>query len=363
MTQIIASMQQLTELRDRVRAEQTAWKAAGNKQIRICMGAGCIASGADQVKQAIETELQRSGAQDRVSIIGTGCLGPCSAGPTLKIDEVFYENVKPQDASDLVHEHVLRGQIVSRLTHRRPDGRKVPNAAEMDFFRRQAKIVLRNCGVIDPQQIEDYIARDGYMALAQVVTSNAPERVIETLRTSGLRGRGGAGFPTWRKWKLTRESAGETKYAVCNADEGDPGAFMDRSVLEGDPHSVIEGMAIAAHTIGAARGYIYVRAEYPLAVARLKTAIAQAQECGILGKNIFGSGFDFDLEIRMGSGAFVCGEETALMTSIEGNRGEPRPRPPFPAQKGLWDKPTLLNNVETYANVPAIILQLSLIHI
>ena len=362
MSQIIASMQELTELRERVRAEQAAWKAAGNKQVRVCTGAGCIASGSEQVKQAIEAELPRSGAQGRVSVIGTGCLGPCSAGPTLKIDEVFYENVKPQDASVLVQEHVLRGQIVSRLTHRRPDGRKVPNAAEMDFFKRQAKIVLRNCGIIDPQRIEDYIARDGYMALAQVVTSNEPEKVIETLRTSGLRGRGGAGFPTWRKWKLTRDSAGtglsgdNGKYAVCNADEGDPGAFMDRSVLEGDPHSVIEGMAVAAHTIGASHGYIYVRAEYPLAVARLKTAIAQAQQRGILGKNIFGAGFDFDVEIRMGSGAFVCGEETALMTSIEGNRGEPRPRPPFPAEQGLWGKPTLLNNVETYANVPSIVL-------
>ncbi len=363
MSQIIATPQQLNELRDRVRAEQAAQKAAGHKQVRICMGAGCIASGAGQVKQAIEAELQRCGVHDGVSVIGTGCLGPCSAGPTLMIDDVFYENVKPQDGSSLVNEHVLRGQIVSRLTHRRPDGRKVANVAEMDFFKRQTKIVLRNCGLIDPQRIEDYIARDGYQALAKVVAANLPNDVIETMRVSGLRGRGGAGFPTWRKWKLTRESAGDVKFVVCNADEGDPGAFMDRSVLEGDPHSVLEGMAIAAHTIGASRGYIYVRAEYPLAVARLKIAIAQAQERGILGKNIFGSAafsagrpWDFDLEIRMGSGAFVCGEETALMTSIEGNRGEPRPRPPFPAQQGLWGKPTLLNNVETYANVPAIIL-------
>ena len=356
MTPILATPQQLNELRDRVRSEQAAKKAAGHKLVRICMGAGCIASGAAQVKQSIEDELERRGIHDGVSVIGTGCLGPCSAGPTLMIDDVFYEDVKPQDGSSLVNEHILRGQIVSRLTHRRPDGRKVANAAEMDFFKRQAKIVLRNCGVIDPQRIEDYIARDGYQALAKVVSTNLPQEVIETMRVSGLRGRGGAGFPTWRKWKLTRESAGDTKFAVCNADEGDPGAFMDRSVLEGDPHSVIEGMAIAAHTIGATRGYIYVRAEYPLAVQRLKIAIAQAQERGILGKNIFGSGFEFDLEIRMGSGAFVCGEETALMTSIEGNRGEPRPRPPFPAQQGLWGKPTLLNNVETYANVPAIIL-------
>jgi NADH-quinone oxidoreductase subunit F len=356
MTRIIANSEELTALRNSVRAEQTRKAQAGHKQIRICMGAGCIASGADGVKTAIDEELTRRGLQDRVSVIGTGCLGPCSAGPVLCVDQVFYENVKPQDGTEIVAEHVANGRVVTRLTHRRADGRHVANAAEMDFFRRQKKIVLRNCGVVDPQQIDDYIARDGYQALANVLSSGDPHKVVETMRVSGLRGRGGAGFPTWRKWKLTREAKGEQKYAVCNADEGDPGAFMDRSVLEGDPHSVIEGMAIAGHTIGATMGYIYVRAEYPLAVARLKTAIAQAQEYGILGKNIFGSGFDFNLEIRMGSGAFVCGEETALMTSIEGNRGEPRPRPPFPANKGLWGKPTLLNNVETYANVPAIIL-------
>ena len=284
MSQIIATPQQLSELRDRVRAEQAAQKAAGHKQVRICMGAGCIASGAEQVKQSIEAELERSGVHDGVSVIGTGCLGPCSAGPTLMIDDVFYENVKPQDGSALVNEHVLRGQIVSRLTHRRPDGRKVANAAEMDFFKRQAKIVLRNCGVIDPQRIEDYIARDGYQALAKVVANNLPEEVIETMRVSGLRGRGGAGFPTWRKWKLTRESAGDVKFAVCNADEGDPGAFMDRSVLEGDPHSVIEGMAVAAHTIGASRGYIYVRAEYPLAVAAVEDRHRPGPGAGHLGQ-------------------------------------------------------------------------------
>jgi NADH-quinone oxidoreductase subunit F len=245
---------------------------------------------------------------------------------------------------------------VERLTHKRPDGRAVPNAADMDFFKRQKKIVLRNCGSLDPQRIEDYIARDGYQGLAKALAENNAEGLIETLRASGLRGRGGAGFPTWRKWKFTREAAGDPKYVVCNADEGDPGAFMDRSVLEGDPHSVIEGMAIAGHTVGARRGYIYVRAEYPLAVERLRIALAQARQRGLLGTNILGAGFDFDLEIRMGSGAFVCGEETALLTSIEGNRGEPRSRPPFPAVQGLWGKPTVLNNVETYANVPAIVL-------
>ena len=225
----------------------------------------------------------------------------------------------------------------------------------MDFFKRQIKTVLRNCGQIDPQRIEDYIARDGYQALAKTLSQNKPEAILDEMKLSGLRGRGGAGFPTWRKWLFTRSANGDAKYVVCNADEGDPGAFMDRSVLEGDPHSVMEGMMIAAHTVGAKRGYIYVRAEYPLAVERLKIALKQARECGLMGKNILGSGFEFELEIRMGSGAFVCGEETALLTSIEGNRGEPRPRPPFPAQSGLWGKPTVLNNVETYANVPAII--------
>jgi NADH-quinone oxidoreductase subunit F len=356
MTHILANVEQLSALRDALRAEQARLADAGHKQVRLCMGASCIASGADRVKAAIEAELERCGWKDRVTVVGTGCLGPCSAGPTLMVDKVFYENLKPQDGATIVAEHIVKGQVVERLTHRRADGRNVAQASEMDFFKRQRKVVLRNCGVVDPLRIEDYIASDGYQALAKVLLENDAEKVFETMRVSGLRGRGGAGFPTWRKWKLTRQAEGDQKYAVCNADEGDPGAFMDRSVLEGDPHSVIEGMAIAAHTIGASMGYIYVRAEYPLAVERLKIAVAQARERGMLGKNILGTGFDFDLELRMGSGAFVCGEETALMTSIEGNRGEPRPRPPFPAQKGLWGKPTLLNNVETYANVPAIIL-------
>ncbi|MCE5302868.1 MAG: NADH-quinone oxidoreductase subunit NuoF [Planctomycetaceae bacterium] len=357
MTQIIANAKALATLREALRAEQARQQAAGHQQIRLCMGAGCIASGSLKLREALEKELADRQMQDRVSIVGTGCLGPCSAGPVLMIDDVFYERVVPQDAADLVAEHLGRGRIVERLTHKRPDGRAVPNTADMDFFKRQTKIVLRNCGRIDPQRIEDYIARDGYKALADVLTQNNPEAVIETMRASGLRGRGGAGFPTWRKWRFTRDAQGDVKYVVCNADEGDPGAFMDRSVLEGDPHSVIEGMAIAAFTIGAHKGYIYVRAEYPLAVERLKIALTQARQCGLLGTNLFGSGFDFDLEIRMGSGAFVCGEETALMTSIEGNRGEPRPRPPFPAVQGLWGKPTVLNNVETYANVPAILLR------
>lgn len=362
MSKIINNVKQLDQLRDDVREAAKKLSAGGHHTIRICMGASCIASGSLEIKKALESELERQGIADKVLIVETGCQGPCASGPVLVVDGVFYEQVKPQDAHDLVAEHIVKGRLVERLTHKRPDGRQVSRADEMDFFRRQTKIVLRNCGEIDPQKIEDYIARDGYQSLAKVLAGangngDVADAVIETLKTSGLRGRGGAGFATWLKWKFTREAQGEVKYVVCNADEGDPGAFMDRSVLEGDPHSVIEGMAIAARTVGAKSGFIYVRAEYPLAIARLKIALAQARERGLLGKNILGSGFDFELEIRMGSGAFVCGEETALLTSIEGNRGEPRPRPPFPAQKGLWGKPTLLNNVETYANVPAIILK------
>ena len=250
MTQRIANISELTTLRDAIRAEQAKQAAAGHKQIRICMGASCIASGALKVQAALQNELADRNLQERVSIMGTGCLGPCSGGPALMINSVFYEHLRPQDAKEIVTEHLGRGRIVERLTHKRPDGRALPHAADMDFFRRQKKIVLENCGEIDPQRIEDYIARDGYQALAKALTENQPEAVVETLRVSGLRGRGGAGFPTWRKWKFTREAAGERKFVVCNADEGDPGAFMDRSVLEGDPHSVIEGMVIAGHTVG-----------------------------------------------------------------------------------------------------------------
>ena len=354
MTQTIANVKELTALRNAVRAEKAKLSAEGHKQIRICMGASCIASGARKVRAALEKELVDRQMQQRVSIVGTGCLGPCSGGPVLMIDDVFYEKLRPQDAKEIVTEHLGRGRVVERLSHKRPDGRAVANAVDMDSSSVEEDRV-GNCDLVDPR-IEDYIARDGYQALANVLTRNDAEMVIETMRVSGLRGRGGAGFPTWRKWKFTREAAGEKKFVVCNADEGDPGAFMDRSVLEGDPHSVIEGMVIAAHTVGARMGYIYVRAEYPLAVERLKIALAQAKDRGLLGQNILGAHFDFDVEIRMGSGAFVCGEETALLTSIEGNRGEPRPRPPFPAVQGLWGKPTVLNNVETYANVPAIVL-------
>lgn len=354
---IIANVEQLNALRVYTRAEKEEAKAAGQKQVRVCMGASCIASGSDRVKAALQEEIEEQGLGNKVALIDTGCMGPCSGGPVVMIDDVFYQQVQPEDGRDLVMEHLVKGRVVERLTYKRPDGRNVHKAADLDFFRRQTKVVLRNCGEIDPTRIEDYIAADGYQALAKVLTAKNPDAVLETLKTSGLRGRGGAGFKTWLKWKFTRDAAADIKYVVCNADEGDPGAFMDRSVLEGDPHSVIEGMAIAAATVGAQKGFVYVRAEYPLAVQRLRIALEQAKQRGLLGKNILGTGFDFDLEIRMGSGAFVCGEETALLTSIEGNRGEPRPRPPFPAVKGLWEKPTLLNNVETYANVPSILLK------
>jgi NADH-quinone oxidoreductase subunit F len=355
MTQRIANASELSALRDAVRSQESTAAAAGRKTIRLCVGASCIASGSLKIKESLERELAERGMTENVAIVGVGCLGPCSGGPSLTIGDVFYEQLSPNDAKDIVVEHLGRGHVVERLTHKRADGRAMPNAADMDFFKRQKKILLRNCGTIDPQRIDAYIAVDGYRALAETLLQNKPDAVIETMRISGLRGRGGAGFPTWRKWKFTREAPGDRKFVVCNADEGDPGAFMDRSVLEGDPHTVIEGMAIAAYTVGASRGFIYVRAEYPLAVERLKIALSQARESGLLGNNILGSNFSFDVEIRMGSGAFVCGEETALMTSIEGNRGEPRPRPPFPAVQGLWAKPTVLNNVETYANVPGII--------
>ena len=328
--------------------------------ILVCAGAGCVASGALELSAALRSSLKKYELADEVSIVETGCLGPCAVGPVAVIypDGVFYQGVKPADAEEVVQEHLLKGRVVERLVHKSASNAQlVPALQEIGFFREQTKIVLRNCGVIDPTVIEEYIARDGYQALAKVLTEMTPDAVIEEVKKSGLRGRGGAGFSTGMKWSFTRKAPGDKKYVLCNADEGDPGAFMDRSVLEGDPHSVIEAMAIAAYAVGSDQGYVYVRAEYPLAVERLSKALDQARALGLLGKDIMGTGFNFDLEIRMGSGAFVCGEETALMTSIEGNRGEPRPRPPFPAIKGLWGKPSLLNNVETYANIPVIILK------
>jgi len=326
--------------------------------VLVCTGGGCVASGALEVRSALQEAIYRKGLDGECKVVETGCLGPCAVGPVAVVypDGVFYEKLKPEDAEEIVEEHLLKGRVVERLVHAEPlNGEAVSELDEIGFFRKQRKIVLRNCGVVDPQLIEEYIARDGYQALAKALTAMTPEQVIDQMKRSGLRGRGGAGFPTGLKWQFTRQATGEQKFVLCNADEGDPGAFMDRSLLEGDPHSVIEGMAIAAYAVGSAQGYVYVRAEYPLAIKRLTAALEQAREYGLLGSDILGTGFAFDLEIRMGSGAFVCGEETALMTSIEGHRGEPRPRPPFPAQKGLWGMPSLLNNVETYGNVPVII--------
>ena len=328
--------------------------------VLVCAGAGCVASGSLEVSAALKRAIQERGLEEEVKVIETGCLGPCAVGPVAIVypENVFYQEIKPEDAAEIVEEHLLKGRVVQRLLHKAPaTGESEPEIREIEFFRKQRKIVLRNCGVIDPTRIQEYVARDGYEALAKVLTEMKPEAVIDVIKRSGLRGRGGAGFPTGLKWQFCRNAPGERKYVLCNADEGDPGAFMDRSLLEGDPHSVIEAMAIAGYAIGSSQGYVYVRAEYPLAVERLDAALKQAREFGLLGSDILGTGFDFDLEIRMGSGAFVCGEETALMSSIEGNRGEPRPRPPFPAQKGLWNMPSLLNNVETYANIPAIILK------
>jgi NADH:ubiquinone oxidoreductase subunit F (NADH-binding)/(2Fe-2S) ferredoxin len=326
--------------------------------VLVCAGAACVSSGCREIRDAIVNTVQKTGLQDEVKVIETGCIGSCDIGPLALIypEGVLYQKLKVEDAEEIVNEHLLKGRVVERLLYKEAVSEKaVESFKEIVFFKNQVKIVLRNCGIINPLNIEEYIGRDGYFGLAKALTEMTRDQVIEELDKSGLRGRGGGGFPTYLKWKFAKQSPGDVKYVVCNADEGDPGAFMDRSVLEGDPHSVIEAMAIAAYTIGAQQGYVYVRAEYPLAIERLTWAIGQAREYKFLGKDILGTGFNFDLDIRIGAGAFVCGEETALMRSIEGKRGEPRPRPPFPAVKGLFDVPTLLNNVETYANIPAII--------
>jgi len=327
-------------------------------KLLLCTGGGCIASGALKIKEALLNALQNADLEDTYTIIETGCLGPCAGGPVLVVekDKTFYQKISSLDCSEIVSSHLVKGEVVKRLVWQDEHNEiPVPVITDIDFFQKQTKIVLRNCGLIDPSSIEDYFGMNGYAALGKILGGMTPDDVIEEMKESGLRGRGGAGFPTWMKWSFTRKATGDIKYILCNGDEGDPGAFMDRSVLEGDPHSLIEGMAIGAYAIGAQQGYVYVRAEYPLAVERLQHAIDTAKAWGLLGDNILGSGFSFSLEIRMGSGAFVCGEETALIHSIEGKRGEPRPRPPFPAQSGLWGKPTVLNNVETYANVPAIL--------
>lgn len=323
--------------------------------VLLCSGSACQSSGALAVKQALVEALTAQGLMDEVQIVETGCMGPCELGPILLVypDGVYYVRVKPADVGEIVTEHFLKGRPVRRLLWTAP----APEPRTIPFFARQKKIVLENCGQIDPEKIEEYIAVGGYEALAKVLTQMTPDEVIAEITKSGLRGRGGAGFPTGKKWQAVREAKGNPKYVICNADEGDPGAFMDRAILEGDPHSVLEGMAIAAYAVGAEKGYIYVRAEYPLAVKRLEVAIAQARKMGLLGTRIFETDFSFDIELRMGAGAFVCGEETALIASIEGKRGEPRPRPPYPATSGLFGKPTLINNVETFANVRHIILR------
>ncbi|MEI6157785.1 MAG: SLBB domain-containing protein, partial [Atribacterota bacterium] len=327
-------------------------------QVLLCAGAACVSSGALKVKDALIREIQRNGLENEVRLVETGCVGPCNLGPLAIVypEGVFYQKLVPEDAPDIVEEHLIKGRVVDRLLFQAPDEEKKKFLQEIDFFKKQVKIALRNCGFINPMVIDEYIARDGYLALGKVLSSMTSDQIIDMIKKSGLRGRGGAGFLTGLKWEFTKKSAATPKYIVCNADEGDPGAFMDRSILEGDPHSVIEAMAIAGFAMGANQGYVYVRAEYPLAVERLDLAINQAREYGLLGKNLMNSGFDFDVEIRIGAGAFVCGEETALIASVEGRRGMPRPKPPFPAQSGLWNKPTVINNVETWANVPPIIL-------
>ena len=331
--------------------------------VLICGGTGCTSSGSKVLQQTFAEELEAKGLQDEVQIVQTGCFGLCALGPVVIIhpEGTFYSRVTKEDVAEIVEEHLLKGRIVKRLEYSDVGDLAIEkdniSLNDTAFYRSQKRVALRNCGMINPENIDEYIAMDGYSALGKVLTEMTPQEVIDVILASGLRGRGGAGFPTGKKWAFAAANQADQKYVCCNADEGDPGAFMDRSVLEGDPHSVLEAMAIAGYAIGANQGFIYVRAEYPIAVQRLKIAIEQAREYGLLGKNIFNTGFDFDIDIRLGAGAFVCGEETALMTSIEGHRGEPRPRPPFPAVKGLFAKPTILNNVETYANIPQIILK------
>ena len=327
--------------------------------VLVCGGTGCTSSNSLKIVERLQEEIKAKGLDKEVNVITTGCFGLCALGPIMVVypEGSFYSMVKEEDIPEIVEEHLLKGRIVTRLLYQETvEEDTIKSLNKTAFYEKQKRVALRNCGVIDPEKIDDYIAQDGYAALGKVLTEMKPEDVIQTVLDSGLRGRGGAGFPTGLKWKFAAANDADQKYVCCNADEGDPGAFMDRSVLEGDPHTVIEAMAIAGYAIGASKGYIYVRAEYPIAVKRLQIAIDQAHEYGLLGKDIFGTGFDFDLQLRLGAGAFVCGEETSLMTSIEGKRGEPRPRPPFPAVKGLYRKPTILNNVETYANITQIIL-------
>ena len=328
-------------------------------QVMVCGGTGCTSSGSAEIISRLESQIAEKGLDKEVKVVRTGCFGLCEVGPVVIVypEGAFYAHVTPGDVDEIVEEHLLKGRIVKRLIYKEHSAEPETHTSlnEVAFYKKQHRIALRNCGKIDPENIEEYIAFDGYTALAKCLTELSPEDIIKILKESGLRGRGGGGFPTGLKWEMTYKSKSDQKYVACNADEGDPGAFMDRSVLEGDPHSVLEAMAIAGYTIGTDQGYIYVRAEYPIAVHRLQVAIGQAREYGLLGKNILGTGFNFDIELRLGAGAFVCGEETALISSIHGHRGEPRPRPPYPAVAGIFGKPTLLNNVETYANITQII--------
>ena len=325
--------------------------------ILICGGTGCESAKGDEIYRSLIAEAEKQGVKQEVQVVKTGCFGFCEVGPIIKIlpENSFYVHVVPEDAKELIAEHIIKGREVRRLLYKSDCEKKSPIAVDdIQFYQKQFRVVLRNCGVINPESIDEYIAREGYIGLEKVLFEWTQEQLIEEIKISGLRGRGGAGFPTWMKWDLARKAQGATKFVICNADEGDPGAYMDRSTIEGDPHSVIEGMITAGKAIGSNHGIVYIRAEYPLAVERLKIAMKQAQEYGLLGDNILGSGFSFDIEIRLGAGAFVCGEETALIKSVEGNRGMPVPKPPFPANKGLWQLPTIINNVETLANIPVI---------
>jgi NADH-quinone oxidoreductase subunit F/NADP-reducing hydrogenase subunit HndC len=330
---------------------------AYNHFILCCGGTACESNKGREIYEELLKEAKTQNVTGEVQIVQTGCFGFCERGPIVKVlpEESFYVDVTPEDAKEIIAEQIVKGREVKRLLYKEDNAAKKGTSVEdIQFYQKQFRVVLRNCGVIDPENIDEYIAREGYSGLEKVLFQWKPEQIIEEMKASGLRGRGGAGFPTWLKWDLARKAAGDTKYVICNADEGDPGAYMDRSTIEGDPHSVIEGMITAGKAIGAHQGFVYIRAEYPLAIERLKIALKQAQDYGLLGKNILGSGFDFDIEIRLGAGAFVCGEETALIKSVEGNRGMPVPKPPFPANKGLWQKPTIINNVETLANIPVI---------
>ena len=325
--------------------------------ILVCGGTACESAQSDKIYKNLLNECERHGCKESTQIVKTGCFGFCEQGPIVKVlpEESFYVHVQPEDAEEIIAEHIVKGREVTRLLYDKSKSKVRAKIEEIDFYQKQFRVVLRNCGVINPEDINEYIARDGYAGLERALFELSPDEVIEELKTSGLRGRGGAGFPTWLKWNFTKKVESDQKYVVCNADEGDPGAYMDRSTLEGDPHSILEAMTIGGYTVGASYGYIYIRAEYPLAIRRLKIAMRQAREYGLLGESILGSGFDFDIEIRLGAGAFVCGEETALIKSIEGERGMPIPRPPFPATHGVFGKPTVLNNVETWANIPVIL--------